>query len=76
MTSTGASTGGKLTVAIEGCCHGELDAIYRTVLEASHRGVNVDLVLICGDFQCTRYLLPSLFSSELVPNHPHHPHTL
>ena len=56
MTSNGATTGRKLTVAIEGCCHGELDAIYRTVLEASHRGVNVDLVLICGDFQCTRYL--------------------
>ena len=68
MTSN-TTTSQKLTVAIEGCCHGELDAIYRTVLEASHRGVNVDLVLICGDFQCTRYF-PFRFLVHLVgPKH-------
>ena len=46
--------GPHLTVAVEGCCHGELDAIYSTIAEAGHRGVHVDVLLICGDFQCTR----------------------
>ncbi|KAH9921010.1 lariat debranching enzyme, C-terminal domain-containing protein [Fomitopsis serialis] len=42
-------------VAIEGCCHGELDAIYAELhnLEQRH-SYKVDLLLICGDFQAIR----------------------
>lgn len=38
-----------ITVAIEGCCHGQLDTIYSTILQ---RNSNVELLLVCGDFQC------------------------
>ena len=42
-------------IAIEGCCHGELDAIYQQIknLELKN-GYTVDLLLICGDFQAVR----------------------
>lgn len=42
-------------VAIEGCCHGDLDRIYETVtaIQAAD-GRRVDLLLICGDFQAVR----------------------
>lgn len=35
-------------VAVEGCCHGELNAIYSSVPQ------DVELLLICGDFQAIR----------------------
>lgn len=42
-------------VAVEGCCHGDLDAIYRLIQELeSKNGYTVDLLLICGDFQAVR----------------------
>ena len=56
----------ELTIAIEGCCHGQLDAIYAAIREAEQRGSGgsnnnnqrkqkkVDLLLVCGDFQCVR----------------------
>jgi len=42
-------------IAVEGCCHGELDAIYEHVsgLETKHN-YKIDLLLICGDFQAIR----------------------
>eukprot|EP01038_Epipyxis_sp_PR26KG_P014943 gene14943-20101_t len=40
-----------LKIAIEGCSHGELQLIYRTILS---RQPKVDLLLICGDFQSVR----------------------
>ena len=44
-----------LNVIAEGCCHGELDNIYASVAEVERRrGVKVDLVLCCGDFQSLR----------------------
>ena len=43
-----------LNVAIEGCCHGELDMIYDTIRDVGNNGVPVDLLLVCGDFQCVR----------------------
>ncbi len=44
-----------LTVAVEGCCHGELDRVYATLAHAeATQGVKVDLLLICGDFQAVR----------------------
>ncbi|KAK9762068.1 lariat debranching enzyme, partial [Basidiobolus ranarum] len=44
-----------MKVAIEGCCHGELDKIYATIEHLQEvEGVTVDLLLICGDFQSIR----------------------
>lgn len=43
----------KLKVAIEGCCHGELDKIYKAIQEKNQK---VDLLIICGDFQAIRNL--------------------
>ncbi|KAL2081747.1 hypothetical protein ACEWY4_023600 [Coilia grayii] len=44
-----------MKIAVEGCCHGELDKIYETIsyLEAKE-GIKVDLLLCCGDFQAVR----------------------
>ncbi|KAK1236408.1 lariat debranching enzyme [Marasmius sp. AFHP31] len=44
-----------MKVAIEGCCHGELDNIYKHIetLEKKN-GYKVDILLICGDFQAVR----------------------
>ncbi|GME67076.1 unnamed protein product [[Candida] boidinii] len=38
-----------MRVAIEGCCHGELSMIYDSL-----KNQNVELLLICGDFQSIR----------------------
>ena len=42
-------------VAIEGCCHGELNKIYETLqyIEAEEK-IKIDLLLCCGDFQSMR----------------------
>lgn len=46
-----------LTVAIQGCCHGELHNIYRAISHAEKQvGKKVDLLLITGDFQACRNL--------------------
>ncbi|KAJ7653339.1 lariat debranching enzyme, C-terminal domain-containing protein [Mycena polygramma] len=44
-----------MKVAVEGCCHGELDTIYSQIktLEDKNK-YKVDLLLICGDFQAIR----------------------
>ncbi|RIA97105.1 lariat debranching enzyme, C-terminal domain-containing protein [Glomus cerebriforme] len=46
---------GKMKVAIEGCCHNQLEEIYKT-LEHIENGENIkiDLLLICGDFETIR----------------------
>ncbi|GFR63347.1 lariat debranching enzyme [Elysia marginata] len=44
-----------MRIAVEGCCHGELDKIYDTVTELERqKGFKIDLLLICGDFQAVR----------------------
>ncbi|KAI7872966.1 lariat debranching enzyme, C-terminal domain-containing protein [Spinellus fusiger] len=44
-----------MKIAIEGCCHGQLDKIYGSIRLLEKRGnYKVDLVLICGDFQAIR----------------------
>lgn len=46
---------GYVNVAIEGCCHGELDKIYSTIQQAElSSSSKVDLLLICGDFESVR----------------------
>lgn len=42
-----------LRVAIQGCCHGELDSIYNAIEERAGNKP-VDLLIICGDFQAIR----------------------
>jgi len=43
-----------MKIAVEGCCHGELDKIYETLAYIEHQdNIKVDLLLICGDFQVT-----------------------
>ncbi|KAI0338201.1 DBR1-domain-containing protein [Trametopsis cervina] len=44
-----------MKVAVEGCCHGQLDAIYTSIASLEERnGYKVSLLLICGDFQAVR----------------------
>lgn len=44
-----------MLIAVEGCCHGELDKIYETIQHAEQQNnMKVDLLLICGDFQAVR----------------------
>jgi lariat debranching enzyme len=44
-----------MKIAIEGCCHGELDKIYSTLehLQTENQ-CKIDLLIICGDFQAMR----------------------
>ena len=45
----------ELQIAVEGCSHGELDAIYTEVAAREARdNIKVELLLLCGDFQAMR----------------------
>eukprot|EP00547_Thalassionema_nitzschioides_P008835 CAMPEP_0194229114 /NCGR_PEP_ID=MMETSP0156-20130528/43724_1 /TAXON_ID=33649 /ORGANISM="Thalassionema nitzschioides, Strain L26-B" /LENGTH=514 /DNA_ID=CAMNT_0038961653 /DNA_START=109 /DNA_END=1653 /DNA_ORIENTATION=- len=51
----GVDTDDAVTIAIEGCCHGNLDAIYNRLLQHQERtSKNIDLLVCCGDFQSLR----------------------
>ena len=55
-----------MKIAVEGCCHGELDNIYETITTLERENdVKIDLLLICGDFQAVRN--HSDLSSMAVP---------
>lgn len=42
-------------IAVEGCCHGELDAIYSTIeYIQTEKSTPIELLLVCGDFECIR----------------------
>ncbi|CAF0793506.1 unnamed protein product [Brachionus calyciflorus] len=44
-----------MKIAIEGCCHGELDKIYSTIeFIEKENNYKIDLLIICGDFQSVR----------------------
>lgn len=44
-----------MRIAVEGCCHGELEKIYEALLRLQSKdGVAIDLLLCCGDFQAVR----------------------
>ncbi|KAH0579198.1 hypothetical protein H2248_003350 [Termitomyces sp. 'cryptogamus'] len=44
-----------MKIAVQGCCHGDLDAIYDHIAKLENQnGYKVDLLLICGDFQAMR----------------------
>ncbi|XP_050366856.1 lariat debranching enzyme isoform X2 [Argentina anserina] len=44
-----------MKIAVEGCMHGDLDNVYRTLqhMERAHN-IKIDLLLCCGDFQAVR----------------------
>jgi len=45
-----------MKIAVEGCCHGELDAIYASLTRLQQeKAQKVDLLLIGGDFQVPPY---------------------
>ncbi|RNF04753.1 oligoribonuclease [Trypanosoma rangeli] len=51
----GAAAAETVYVAVQGCCHGELDSIYAAC--AAHEKVSgrrIDFVVCCGDFQAVR----------------------
>lgn len=42
-------------IAIEGCCHGELDKIYGALKRLEEKeNIKIDLLICCGDFQARR----------------------
>ncbi|KAK4755840.1 hypothetical protein SAY87_009597 [Trapa incisa] len=44
-----------MRIAIEGCMHGDLDNVYKTLKFIEERaGSKIDLLLCCGDFQAVR----------------------
>ncbi|KAF8337498.1 lariat debranching enzyme, C-terminal domain-containing protein [Cantharellus anzutake] len=44
-----------MKIAVEGCCHGELDATYKQITYLQMKdNYNIDLLLINGDFQAIR----------------------
>lgn len=44
-----------MKIAVEGCCHGELDKIYDAINHIrDKKGIEIDLLLCCGDFQAVR----------------------
>ena len=46
MSTASSNPSGTITIAIEGCCHGELDKIYATIAEAeSKSGKKVELLI-------------------------------
>lgn len=43
-----------MQIAVEGCCHGELDNIYGTLqLLEKREQTKIDLLICCGDFQAS-----------------------
>ena len=42
-------------IAVQGCCHGELEKIYESVTYIQNKkGKKIDLLICCGDFQAVR----------------------
>ncbi|SMN20812.1 similar to Saccharomyces cerevisiae YKL149C DBR1 RNA lariat debranching enzyme, involved in intron turnover [Maudiozyma saulgeensis] len=54
----------KLRIAVQGCCHGELNSVYRTVSRMNSTK-KIDLLIILGDFQSIRS--PDDFDSISIP---------
>ena len=58
-----------MQIAIEGCCHGDLDKIYSTLQHLESRQRNrIDLLICCGDFQVRSGNLHSS-SSQILWEH-------
>lgn len=56
-----------MRIAVEGCMHGDLDNVYRTLQYMEQaQNIKIDLLLCCGDFQvllhsCLHPIFPSIF---------------
>lgn len=60
----------RLQIAVEGCCHGELDKIYGRLQELEKTtNDKIDLVLICGDFQVSQTLSCTVQKPYKVTGH-------
>ena len=56
-----------LSIAIEGCCHGELDNIYKRLEDyEKDTGRKIDVLICCGDFQSLRNKAD--FRSSSIPH--------
>jgi lariat debranching enzyme len=45
----------EMKIAIQGCCHGDLDKIYATIEHIQNtQSTKIDLLICCGDFQAIR----------------------
>ena len=56
-----------MRIAVEGCAHGELETIYKTLEKVEKSDdKKIDLLICCGDFQSTRNLTD--LSCMNVPN--------
>lgn len=45
----------KLNIAVQGCSHGELDTIYKSIRDTeTSSGKKLDILFLCGDLQCVR----------------------
>jgi lariat debranching enzyme len=55
-----------ITIAVQGCCHGELNKIYDECRRLEmERSITIDLLICCGDFQALR--CPADFSQIAMP---------
>ena len=55
MTEPATVESENINIAVQGCCHGELEAIYQTVSHIQNlKGKKIDLLICCGDFQAVR----------------------
>ena len=56
-----------MIVAVEGCAHGSLDEIYEAIRQLhATKGIKVDLLLCCGDFQVFCWFLNNPLEKENV----------
>lgn len=54
-----------MQIAIEGCCHGELDKIYGALQRLEEKeNIKIDLLICCGDFQVRLGSLPARISAR------------
>ena len=55
MADTVSVDNENICIAVQGCCHGELEAIYQTISHIQNvKGKKIDLLICCGDFQAVR----------------------
>ena len=55
-------------IAVEGCCHGDLDKIYATMQHLEKKqNTKIDLLICCGDFQVC-CLATIVFLSQIPPS--------
>jgi lariat debranching enzyme len=60
-------TKSKLKIAINGCCHGQLNSIYKQLgVYEKENGAKIDVLLVCGDFQVRNVLLLTTLKSKLI----------